>query len=110
VARAFVTRTRRTAAELADALHGLLGRRILVVASAPESSFCLSVRGRVIGIEASSADRRLLTLHFAGSQALTVSCADTTGFSDSSARLDRRAQWIELRLPEGPTVVIEEIG
>lgn len=80
-----------------------------MVASAAESSFCLSLQARVIGVEESSPDRHLLTLHFAASQSLTVSCVEASGFSDSSARLDRRAQWVELRLPEGPTVVIEEI-
>jgi hypothetical protein len=100
---------RRTTTELVDVLHGLLGKRVLVVASAAESSFCLSVQARVIGVEESSPDRRLLTLHFAASQSLTVSCAEAAGFSDSSVRLDRRARWVELRLSDGPTVVIEEI-
>jgi hypothetical protein len=95
--------------ELAETLQALLGKEVLVVTSLDEPAFCVSLRARVMGIEATPG-APAMTLHFGASEALTIPCEETTFSSGSSERHGHQAHWVELQLLNGPTVMIEEIA
>jgi hypothetical protein len=95
--------------DLVDTLQALLGKRVLVVASLDELAFSISFRAQVMGVEASP-ETPATTLHFGASEALTIPCEGTTCSSGSSERQGHKAHWVELQLPNGPTVMIEELS
>jgi hypothetical protein len=95
--------------DLAETLQALLGKTVLVVSSLDEPSFCMSLRARAMAIEASP-DTSTMTLHFSASDALTVPIRGTICASGSSERHGHKAYWVELHLPSGPTVMIEELS
>lgn len=95
--------------ELTDALQALLGRKVLVVTSLTDPPFCMALQARVMGVEEAFPGEHMVTLHFGASDALTVPLHGTVARSGSSERQGHPAQWVELQLSQGPTIMIEEL-
>jgi hypothetical protein len=94
--------------ELAESLRRLLGREVLVVASSNDSASCMTLQARVIGTEDLPDRPHAVVLHFSGAQSLSIACDAAAGFVGCSERRGLQARWIELRLPGGPTIMLEE--